>query len=174
MPYIGSYIWKIRQKIGHDLLVTPCTEAVAVRDGKILMVYNKDFDSWAIPGGYAEDDGASWREIAARELSEEGGVEVDPSKMKLFAIASGLRITYKSGDQTQIYSNFFVVDEFIREVETLDEVEIAKKQWFTLDEAEKLEISPGTRLVLPAYRRYLETGEVQIVEVDAEGRVSLA
>jgi len=35
MPYEGSYIWRMRQKIGHDLLVMPCVEVTAVRDGKI-------------------------------------------------------------------------------------------------------------------------------------------
>ena len=173
MPYVGSYIWKIRQKIGHDLLVMPCVEVVAVRDGKILMVYNKDFESWAMPSGYVEDDGASWRENAARELFEEGGIEVDPKKMKLFATSSGLRLTYGSGDKTIVYVNFFVVDEFIGETEALDEAEVSEKGWFTIEEVEELKLAPGAKVVLPAYRKYLETGEVQIVEVDVEGNVKL-
>lgn len=37
MPYIGSYIWKIRQKIEHDLLILPSADAVAVDDeGRVV------------------------------------------------------------------------------------------------------------------------------------------
>lgn len=172
MPYIGSYIWKIRQKIGHDLLVMPSAGVVATRDGKILMVYTKEL-GWATPSGYVEDDGESWRNVAARELLEEGGIEVDPKKMKLFATISGLRAKYSNGDRVLGYSNCFVVGEFVRENETLDEEEIAEKRWFTLEEAEKLELSPAAKAVLLAYRRWLETGEVQIVEVDVDGGVRL-
>ena len=55
MPYVGSYIWKIRQKIGHDPLIMPSADAIAVReDGKLMLVFNKDFNGWFFPGGYDE------------------------------------------------------------------------------------------------------------------------
>ena len=66
MPYVGSYIWKIRQKIGHDPLIMPSADAIAVReDGKLMLVFNKDFNGWFFPGGYVEE-GQTSQECAAR------------------------------------------------------------------------------------------------------------
>lgn len=45
MGYIGSYVWKIRQKIGHDELITATVDVVAAKDEKVCLVYNKDFSA---------------------------------------------------------------------------------------------------------------------------------
>ncbi len=47
MSYIGSYVWKIRQKIGHDELITATVDAVAIKDGKVCLVFNSSTNSVA-------------------------------------------------------------------------------------------------------------------------------
>lgn len=55
MPYKDSYVYQIRQKFGSGPLAIPAAEAVPIRDdGKIMLVYNKDFDKWKFAGGYVE------------------------------------------------------------------------------------------------------------------------
>ena len=46
MSYKGSYIWGIRQKIGHDELITATVDVVAVKNEKICLIYSKVFDVW--------------------------------------------------------------------------------------------------------------------------------
>lgn len=165
MSYVGSYCWRIRQKVGHDLLVVPAVETICERDGKILMVYHKEFEAWSFPGGSVEDDGMTWQDGAARELVEETGITVDPKKLIPFGAASGKDslIQYKNGDKVQVFAMAFIAREFINEVDDLDETEIAEKKWFTIDEVEKLDLSPGARWFFPAYKKYLETGEFQMI-----------
>ena len=173
MPYHDSYIYKIRQKIGHDLLVMPCIEVAALRDNKVLMVYNRDFASWAMPAGYLEDEGAQWREAAARELWEEAGLKADPHDLQPFAIGSGLQLHYSSGDRTQAYTIAFVVEKFTEETDELDEAEVSQKQWFTLEEAEKLPLAPATKMFLPALKQWLRVHTLQIVEIDQDEKINL-
>ncbi|WP_126428703.1 NUDIX hydrolase [Brevibacillus marinus] len=53
---------------------------VVFQNGKILMVKEKSDGAWALPGGYA-DIGYSPGEIAVKEVKEETGFEVVPTKL---------------------------------------------------------------------------------------------
>ena len=165
MPYVGSYIWRVRQKVGHDLLVMPGVEVVAVRDGKLLMVYNKDFQEWCFPGGAVENN-LTWTECAARELEEEGGLIVDPKDLKPFAIGSGkdFSLIYPNGDKVEMFVNYFVVDKFKSETDILDTAEVSKTKWFSLDEIEKLQQAPQSRVGFLVYKEYLKSGQFQVIE----------
>ncbi len=170
MPYVGSYVWKIRQKTGTDLLLMPGVEVVAVRDGKFLLIHNKDFDEWLFPGGYAEDDSPQWRDTAVRELMEEGGVEVAPEGLRLFAIHSGLLMRYPNGGCSQAFGACFAVEDIISETDVLDEEEITAKRWFSAAEIEESGlVPPRVKSLFAAYKEWRETGEVQVVEYERDG-----
>lgn len=53
---------------------------VVFRDNKILLVQEKTDGAWAIPGGWA-DIGLSAGEVAVKEVKEESGLNVRPTKM---------------------------------------------------------------------------------------------
>ena len=168
MPYVGSYVWKLRQKVGHDLLVLPAVDITAIRDdGKILMVFNKDFDAWAFPGGLCEDGDASWTSCALTELLEEGGVTAEKSDLVPFAAVSGVgwKFYYPNGDSTQCYSMHFVVKKWRISSDILDDSEISERGFFSIDEIKELNICKSAQIVFSAYEKYLETGELQMVEV---------
>ncbi len=94
MPYVGSYIWKIRQKVGYDPLLLPTADTLAVDGkGRLLLIHNKDFDDWFFPGGYAEI-GQTFNECAARELLEEGGLVTEPEDLMPFAFVSARKVEY--------------------------------------------------------------------------------
>jgi len=78
-----------------------------------------------------------------------------------------------NGDRTQAYTVGFVVDRFLEEINELDEVEISGKRWFTVEEAENLTLAPATKMFLLAYKKWLQTGAVQIVELDKDGEINL-
>lgn len=169
MPFVGSYIWKIRQKVGHDLLIVPAVDVVAVRDdGKILMVFNKDCDAWTFPGGCCESGNESWSSCALNELAEEGGVTAEKADLVPFASFSGggNMFTYSNGDVAQFYSMSFVTKKWHISSDELDYSEISERGFFSIDEIKELKLSHSARAVFPAYERYLQTGEFQIVEVE--------
>lgn len=56
--------------------------AVLIKDGKILMTYEKNTEQWMIPGGGLED-GESEEECVVREIAEETGYRMKPSSCML-------------------------------------------------------------------------------------------
>ena len=161
MGYVGSYIWKIRQKVGHDEIVSASTDTVPIRDGKVCMVFNKDYQAWCFPGGHVEL-GRTWEEAARAELFEEAGLTAKDEDMKAFAAISGYRLVYDSGDATSLFSLTFVCEKF-EEQDFPDTEEIAEKRWFEFDEIDGLKKSDYANAIWDAYKKYLETGAFQQV-----------
>lgn len=165
MPYNGSYVWKIRQKIGHDLLVLPTADVVAVRDnGDVLCVYNKDFNAWVFPGGYAEENQTS-DECAARELLEEGGLAAGPKSLEPFAFLSGATVHYKNGDVTQPFTQAFIARKWKDNGDELDDIEVAERKWFSIATLRSMEGNAYLLTILDAYEAYLKTGKYQMVSL---------
>jgi len=54
--------------------------AVVVQDDKILLVKEKMDNKWSLPGGYA-DTGMTPSEIAIKEVKEESGYDVKPTRI---------------------------------------------------------------------------------------------
>ena len=168
MPYVGSYIWKMRQKIGHDRMIMPAVDVVIERDdGEVLMVFNKDFGSWTFPGGYVEF-GMSWSECAIGEVTEEAGVVADKKDLVPIGCVSGKNCIaeYESGDSNQVFGMMFVLKKWIDETGKLDTEEISEKRYFSIGEIEMLDLDSWTKRGLETYKRYSETGVFQVVEVD--------
>lgn len=165
MPYAGSYIWKIRQKIGHDPLIMPSADAVAVRDDdKLLVIFNKDHQNWFFPGGYVEE-GQMSNECAARELLEEAGIEADPSALIPFAFSSGHEVHYPNGDKTFPFTQLFIARKWRDTGETLDEEEVSGRKWLSISELKAMDISPMMRKNIEAYEKFLETHEYQMIDM---------
>lgn len=168
MAFEGSSMWKIRQKLGHDLIPAPTVDVIAVqkRDGKLLMVFNKDFNTWTFPGGYVEV-GDTWRDSAARELREESGVFAESKDLIPIGSVSGtgFTLTYPNGDSNQCFGMVFLVKEWRDISNDLDESEISDKAYFSLEEIAKLKLAPTVEVVLGVYKGFVQNGTFQIAEV---------
>ncbi|MGH9081063.1 MAG: NUDIX domain-containing protein [Acidimicrobiales bacterium] len=104
---IAPYIRRLRQLVGHDLLVLPSV-AVLPRDGegRVLLVRIIDTDQWAAIGGAVEPD-ESPQDAAVREAEEEAGVSLRLGSVLAVLGGPDYRLTYPNGDQTSYVSTVF-------------------------------------------------------------------
>jgi ADP-ribose pyrophosphatase YjhB (NUDIX family) len=157
MSFVGSYVWKIRQKIGHDELITATVDVVAVKDGQVCLVYNKDFNAWTLPAGHVEIND-SWQSAIKTEMFEEAGLVTEESDLIPFATISGpnYRFEYPNGDKTRPFTLVFMCEKFL-EQDLSDSEEILKKEWFDLNGVQKLILTKNASLILDAYINYKKT-----------------
>jgi len=112
LPFEGSYLWRVRQKVGHDLVLVPGAAVAAQReDGQVLFVRRSDNGVWALPGGAAEE-GGSFARTAVEELREETGLVADPADLipaACFSDAAHHTLHYPNGDVAHFFSLCFLV-----------------------------------------------------------------
>ncbi len=111
MSFEGSYLWRLRQKVGHDLVLTPGAAVAAQRaDGRVLFALRGDDRTWCLPGGAAEE-GGSFARTAIDELREETGLRVEPADLipvACFSDAERHTLHYPSGDVAHYFSLLFL------------------------------------------------------------------
>jgi 8-oxo-dGTP pyrophosphatase MutT (NUDIX family) len=112
LSFEGSYLWRLRQKIGHDLVLTPGAAVAAQRpDGRVLFARRGDDGTWCLPGGAAEE-GGSFARTAIDELREETGLRVEAADLipaGCFSDAERHTLHYPSGDVAHYFSLLFLV-----------------------------------------------------------------
>jgi ADP-ribose pyrophosphatase YjhB (NUDIX family) len=110
MGFEGSYLWRLRQSVGSQLLLMPGAQVVVVdSEERVLFQRRADSGQWEFPAGAAEP-GMSFRDTAAAELFEESGLRVKPDDLIPFASLSDPAvhlITYPNGDQVHCFALCF-------------------------------------------------------------------
>lgn len=167
MGYIGSYIWQARQKVGNMRLLTATVDVLPVNaEGKIKLVYAEHVGGWSIVGGHVEP-GDSWASAALNELREEAGIIADKKDLIPWATISGpSRIfKYQDGD-TQPFTLIFLVKTWQSENLPEDTDEVSQTEWFSIEDALSMNITPWLRTILHAHQIYENTGDFQMIEED--------
>jgi 8-oxo-dGTP pyrophosphatase MutT (NUDIX family) len=112
VTFEDSSLWKVRQKVGTDLVLWPgATVLVQREDGRVLLGLRGDTHDWAMPGGGAEE-GSSFAGTAVTELREETGLVADPADLEGFASiseAGNHLVTYPNGDRTHYFGIWFLL-----------------------------------------------------------------
>jgi 8-oxo-dGTP pyrophosphatase MutT (NUDIX family) len=163
MSFEGSALWRVRQKIGHDLVLWPgATVLVEDEAGRVLLGLRRDDGEWAMPGGGAEE-GGSFAATALDELREETGLLADPADLIAFASVSDPVdhvVRYPGGDVTHYFGIWFVLRRW-RGEPAPDGDELVEVEWFPRD-APPHPLMHSSAVALAHYERYLETGTFQI------------
>jgi len=164
MSWVGSYLERLRRKVGHDLVLMPgATVLVQHIDGRILFVKRADDGTWCHPGGHAEP-GLGFAETAARELAEEAGIVADPSELVAFASISEHplhTITYANGDVTQCFTMWFVLAGWDGDPSSVAiDDESTAIGWFAPDALPEPMMAPAA-LAMELYERFTQTGAFQ-------------
>ncbi len=156
--FADSYLGRLRQRIGHDLVLCPGAQVVVVReDGRVLMQRRTDTGAWEIPSGAAEP-GQSFRDIAVTELLEEAGLRVAPADLVPFATFSDPvthLLVYPNGDRVHAFALCFWVR--LDDREPIASAEAVDHRWVQPDDL-PVPVHPPTARVLAMYREHLATG----------------
>lgn len=159
MPHQGSYLWRLRQHVGNDLVLMPGAMVAAQReDGQVLFTRRGDHDTWCLPAGAAEP-GGSFARTAVDELAEETGLQVAESDLLPFASLSEAAthtIVYPNGDETHC----FLVRRW--RGEPRPDGEEATEVAFAALEAPPTPLHQPTARALELLRVYLAMGAFQV------------
>jgi 8-oxo-dGTP pyrophosphatase MutT (NUDIX family) len=158
----GSSLWRVRQKVGADLLLWPGATVLVERgDGRVLLGLRTDTDAWAMPGGGAEE-GSSFTDTAVTEVEEEVGLSIDPTDLVAFASISSVEdhlVTYPGGDVTHYFGLWFVARRWTGEPRA-DGEELGRVGWFDRSDL-PAPLFHSTAIAFDLYARYLESGVFQ-------------
>jgi len=163
VSFEGSTLWRVRQRVGHDLVLWPgATVLVEDEHGRALLGLRRDNAEWAMPGGGAEA-GGSFAATALDELREEMGIEADPADLIAFACVSEPDdhvVRYPGGDVTHYFGLWFVLRRWRGEPRA-DGDELTEVAWFPRDSL-PTPLMHSSAIAFEHYERFLETGSFQV------------
>lgn len=145
---ISPYVARLRQAVGNARLFIPSVAGL-VRDdaNRLLLVQSLDDGRWSTPGGTVEVDETPATAVV-REVWEETGLFVRPTRV--FGVYGGPQflVRYPNGDETQYLSTMFdcVIESGAARP---DGEETSSVEFFTLEQAKALVLSPWLVSVLP-------------------------
>ena len=104
---ISTHVAALRAGVGHMRLLLPSvTGIVRDRDGRILLVQQRDDGRWSTPGGLIEP-GEVPADAVVREVWEETGLLVAPERVLGVYGGPDFVVRYPNGDETQYVSTIF-------------------------------------------------------------------
>lgn len=163
MGFVGSDLWKVRQKWGSAPLFWPGVTVVAMNPaGKVWIGKRLDNGLWNVVGGFYEL-GDSAEDCARREVYEELGLEI--KKLNMIGVITDpavVTVTYPNGDQVQSPSHVFAA--VLEEGTPHADDEHSEFEWVSLAEAERRVAGRFgfSTHALQMYAKWLETKEFQI------------
>lgn len=134
----SDYVYRLRQHVGHDLLLLPGASAVILDDeGRVLLGSHLPSGRWGFIGGSIEPE-ESPQDAVVREIREELGA--DAEVVGLVGAYGGVQHTarYPNGDVVS-YVLVAYRARLTSPIGALEEDEIARVGWFTADEVRELD-----------------------------------
>ena len=143
---ISDYLRRLRERIGHDLVLLPAVCVLIWDDhGQLLMMREAQTGHWQTVGGMVDPD-ESPSDAALREAEEETGLTVRLERLRTALGGPGYRVHYPNGDLCSYVS--IVFDAVVVSGELAGDDEVAELRWFHVDELGKLELDPLNRHLL--------------------------
>lgn len=163
MPYRDSYLWRLRQQVGNDLVLMPgAMVALQREDQRVLLTERTDDGSWCLPAGAAEP-GGSFARTAVDQLAEETGITVSESDLIPFGClseADAHTIHYPNGDLTHCFALLFMARAWQGDPRP-DGAEATEARFVDLD-ALPSPLHPPTAHALEMLSRHLPIGSFQV------------
>jgi len=161
--YVDSYLWRLRQVVGSELVLIPGAMTVLRRDdGQVLFTKRGDDGSWCLPAGAAEP-GGSFARTAIAEVREEVGLDVAEEDLVPFGCLSEAELHtlhYPNGDVTHCFALGFIVERWRGEPRP-DGEEATEIRFAPLDQPPE-PLHPAAVHALDLLRAHLASGRFQI------------
>ena len=104
---ISPYIRRLRERVGHDLVLLPSVAVLARdEDGRLLLVREAETGLWQTIGGAVEPD-ESPAQAAVREAAEEASVVVELTGIRSVVGGPQFRMAYPNGDLVSYVPTIF-------------------------------------------------------------------
>jgi len=143
MP-ISEYLRKLREKIGHDLVVIPGVTALIFNEQNHVLLHRAATDGkWYTIGG-AVDPGEDPADAAVREVFEETGLRVRP--LRIVGVYTDPLVEYPNGDRVCYVSTCFVCQNVGGKLEPQDD-ESLELRYFPPGELPELPASHRHRIM---------------------------
>ena len=145
---ISEYLRDLRALVGSRLLLLPGVAAI-VRDpdNRVLFMRRSDNGEWGLPAG-AIDPGETPAEAVVREVREETGLEVKPSRIAGVFGGKGFRVRYENGDEAE-YTVIVFDCEIVGGQLAAADGEALELRYFAPDEAPTLQVAYPRSLLHP-------------------------
>ena len=101
---MSEFLRNLRRKVGHDPLLLPAVTAVVIQSNRVLLMQSKDNGQWYLPGG-STDPGEQPADAIVREVEEETGVIVEPTR--IVGVYADPQSRYANGDTVWYVSTIF-------------------------------------------------------------------
>lgn len=159
MVLTDSYIMRLRQKVGSQLLLNPGGRAIVQNhSGEILFHKRSDFNFWDLPSGGAEA-GESAEQCIIRELYEETGLIAESFEAIGFASDPERElVTYPNGDIVQGFALILYIDRWSGNLQTSTESTAIK--FFAINNLP--EMRQNIRLTIDKFFDYQKSGKFQL------------
>ena len=143
---ISDYLHRLRQRIGHDLVLLPAVCVLIWNgEGRLLLMREADTGRWQTIGGMIDPDESPW-DAAVREAGEETGLTIHLERLRTALGGPGYRVHYPNGDLCSYVSVVF--DATVVSGELAGDDEVAELRWFELRELGGLDLDPLNRHLL--------------------------
>ncbi len=160
---MGSYVWRLRQLVGSELIVMPAAQ-VLLLDGtdRVYLQRRRDLGVWELPSGTCEP-GSTFAQTAKEEVREETGLTLDVPNLVAYACISdpGVHtITYPNGDRTHCFSICFFARHWTGDIE-VEASEVLEGAFFSKSHLPD-PLHPATKLALELHTRFTESAVFQV------------
>jgi 8-oxo-dGTP pyrophosphatase MutT (NUDIX family) len=142
-----GYVARIREKIGHDLLMLHAVSVLVFdAEGRVLLAQQRGGSLWMTVGGAVEIDETP-AEAAMREFWEETGASLRIRRVLGVFGGPDFRVTYGNGDAVA-YTSIAFEAELVSGDPTPDGAEVARLAWFSPEDIRDAEMADGMRRLL--------------------------
>jgi 8-oxo-dGTP pyrophosphatase MutT (NUDIX family) len=138
---------QLREKIGHDLILMPSVTILTFDEKeRVLLVRHSEGDVWIVPGG-SIDPLEQPVDAAVREMWEETGLLIEPTRILGVYGGPEFYLTYRNGDQVNYVMTVFEGRVTSGSLQP-DAVEILELGYFSEEELQDLVTVDWVKMVL--------------------------